>query len=251
MKKILTLIYFMSLALACNSAPKFNSDSVVVSHQIWDELLQKHVDEEGQVDYSGFIASKDSLDAYLAILSANPASDTWSNEERLAYWINAYNAFTVLLIVDNYPLESIRDLHPTIYIPAVRTVWHRKFFKIGGKDMNLDTIEHGILRKEFDEPLIHFGIVCASKSCPSLLNEAYDPKKIDEQLKERAIDFLSDESRNRLSKNEIHLSKIFSWFKGDFTKQGSLIDFLNRYSQVEISEDATIKYLKYDWSLND
>ncbi len=227
------------------------SDSIVVSHQIWDDLLQRHVDKAGNVNYKGFITSKDSLDSYLDLLSLQPSSPEWTEDAQLAYWINAYNAFTVKLIVDNYPVESIQDLHPTFYIPMVRTVWHKEFFKIGGEDMSLDAIEHKILRKQFNEPRIHFAIVCASKSCPKLLNEAFTQDKVRRQLDKQARDFLSDNFRNRLAEKEVYLSKIFSWFKGDFTKEGSLIEFLNKYSSIEISVDADINYLNYDWSLNE
>ncbi len=251
MKNFLRLFLITALFLSCNSVVGFQSDSVEPSHQIWDELLAKHVDDEGHVNYKGFIASMDSLERYLELLSAQPANSNWPEEAQLAYWINAYNAFTVKLIVDNYPLKSIRDLHPTIYIPMVRTVWHKKFFKIGGKDMNLDTIEHEILRKQFNEPRIHFAIVCASQSCPALLNEAYKSIRLSDQLKQQTIAFLGDPTRNKIQTNRVELSKIFSWFKGDFTKSGTLIDFLNSYSRVQISEDADVEFLDYDWSLNE
>ncbi|MTI38173.1 DUF547 domain-containing protein, partial [Fulvivirga lutimaris] len=146
---------------------------------------------------------------------------------------------------------SIQDLHPTIYIPLVRTVWHKKFFKIGGVEMNLDEIEHDILRKEFDEPRIHFAINCASFSCPPLRNEAFTADKIDKQLEEQAVNFVNDSERNKITAERAEISKIFSWFTKDFTKEVSLIQFLNKYSKVELKENARIDYLDYDWSLND
>jgi hypothetical protein len=153
------------------------------SHQAFDELLKKHVTKDGIVDYKGFIQDKAKLEKYLDLLSNNaPDRGKWSKDEQLAYWINAYNAFTVKLIVDNYPVKSIQDFIPTVKIPLVNTVWHIKFFKIGGKEASLDEIEHKILRKEFEEPRIHFAINCASFSCPPLLNEAFFPEKIDQQL---------------------------------------------------------------------
>ncbi|MEN2283169.1 DUF547 domain-containing protein [Algoriphagus sp. SE2] len=223
----------------------------VPNHQVWDELLKKHVDTKGMVDYEGFIKDKAKLDSYLSTLSNNPPNKSvWSEKEQLAYWINAYNAFTVKLIVDNYPTESIRDLGPNFKIPLVRDVWHYNFFTIGGEEFNLDQIEHGILRKEFNEPRIHFAVNCASFSCPPLLNEAFVVSRLDEQFEKQAVNFINDGIRNKVKKDAIQISSIFSWFSGDFTKNGTLIDFLNKYSKVKIDKNAKISYLDYDWNLN-
>lgn len=222
-----------------------------IPHKIFDDLLQKHVSENGQVNYQGFVNDSAKFNSYLTLLSDSAPSEEWSHDEKLAYWINAYNAFTIKLIADNYPVGSITDLHPTLYIPTVYTVWHRKFFKVGGQAMNLDHIEHNILRKEFDEPRMHFAIVCASKSCPALLNRAYTADSLGTQLTAQVKSFLADEFRNKISEDEVELSKIFSWFKGDFTKNGTLIEFINMYSVVQVKENAEIRFLKYDWKLND
>lgn len=222
------------------------------SHQIWDELLQKHVRANGMVDYKGFIKDGEKLQKYLDLLSKGaPDPNKWSRDERLAYWINAYNAFTIKLIIDNYPVESIQDLHPTIKIPLVNTVWHKKFFKIGGEEASLDEIEHDILRKRFDEPRIHFAINCASFSCPPLRAEAYKSEKLDKQLDEMAVRFVNDDKRNDIKADQAEVSKIFSWFTKDFTKNGSLREYLNKYSNVKLNKDADIDYMEYDWSLND
>ena len=169
----------------------------------------------------------------------------------LAYWINAYNGFTVKLIVDNYPVESIKDLGPALKIPLIKDVWHYKFFKIGGQESSLDEIEHSILRKEFEEPRIHFAINCASVSCPPLLNEAFEAETINAQLDKVAKGFINDSSRNKISAEAVQVSSIFSWFKGDFTKNGDLIDFLNKYSKTKIKSNAKISFLDYDWNLNE
>lgn len=222
------------------------------SHEIWDGLLKKHVSQSGIVNYKGFQSDIKKLETYLTLLSSHaPDRTTWSKQEQLAYWINAYNAFTVKLIVDNYPVKSIQDLHPKLKIPLVNTVWHIKFFKIGGKESSLDEIEHKILRKEFNEPRIHFAINCASYSCPKLLNEAFTPEKIEKQLQYVAVDFINDPKRNKITPNAVEISQIFSWFKGDFTENGNIIDYLNRYSKVKINSKAKVSHLKYDWSLNE
>ncbi|WP_194775911.1 DUF547 domain-containing protein [Pararhodonellum marinum] len=250
--KRLIVFACLSFVVSCQGSDLGQNGTKPPSHEIWDGLLRKHVDGEGIVDYKGFIADMDQLDNYLSLISKNaPDRQTWSEQEQLAYWINAYNAFTVKLIADNYPVESIQDLHPKIKIPLVNTVWHIKFFQIGGEDANLDEIEHKILRKEFDEPRIHFAINCASFSCPPLRNEAFVVSKLDQQLDDMAKRFINDPKRNRIQKNQAEISKIFSWFKGDFTKNGSLIDYLNQYSTIRLDPKAKISYMEYDWSLNE
>lgn len=252
-KKILLVVLLLLVAtLVLTSGDK--KERVVVSepidHSTWDSLLKKHVDEEGWVDYKGFIKDKAELQHYLDLLSDHPPTvRTWSESEQLAYWINAYNAFTIKLIIDNYPLESIRDIQ--IGIPGIYTVWHKEFFEIGGSSSSLDEIEHEILRKQFDEPRIHFAIVCASISCPQLRNEAFTADLLETQLQEQGVKFINDPSRNSISQDKVSISKIFSWFKGDFTKNGSLIEFLNRFSSTQISSKAKVNYLDYDWGLNE
>ena len=165
------------------------------SHAIWDELTRKHVDKNGRVDYSGFQEDVVRLDEYLAVLSANAPDPTkWSDEEQIAYWINAYNAFTIKLVADHYPVESIKDIKRGI--PMVNTVWDIKFIEIGGEEYDLNNIEHGILRKDFDEPRIHFAVNCASESCPILRRGAFTAENLDKQLTEQARIFLADESKN-------------------------------------------------------
>lgn len=222
------------------------------SHQTWDQLLKANVSSSGIVDYKGFVKDKAKLEQYLKLISENaPDRKTWSKQEQLAYWINAYNAFTVKLIVDNYPVKSIRDLGPSLKIPLIKDVWHYKFFKIGGVESSLDEIEHSILRKEFEEPRIHFAVNCASVSCPPLLNEAFMASKLEAQLDKVARGFINDSSRNKITADNAQISSIFSWFKGDFTKKGSLIDFLNLYSKVKIKPSAKISHLDYNWNLNE
>jgi hypothetical protein len=125
-----------------------------------------------------------------------------------------------------------------------------EFFKIEGQGYDLSTIEHKILRKDFEEPRIHFAIVCASKSCPRLLNEAYEPEKLEEQLSLQARNFVDDNSKNEIETMEIRISSIFKWFKKDFTRNGSIQEFVSSYSERDFSNSSKVKYLHYDWSLN-
>lgn len=237
---------------SCQSSTLGMAGTTPPSHQTWDQLLKANVSSTGIVDYKGFIKEKAKLEQYLKLISENaPDRKTWSKQEQLAYWINAYNAFTVKLIVDKYPVKSIRDLGPELKIPLIKDVWHYKFFKIGGVESSLDEIEHSILRKEFEEPRIHFAVNCASVSCPPLLNEAFVASKLEAQLDKVASGFINDSSRNKITENNAQISSIFSWFKGDFTKKGSLIDFLNFYSKVKIKPSAKISHLDYNWNLNE
>ncbi len=236
----------------CKSDVPSKDGSDKIDHSLWTALLEKYVNDEGLVNYRGFIRDSVQLNAYLRRLTESSPDDiNWSEKERLAYWINAYNAFTVKLIVDHYPLASIKDIGSAIQIPFVNSPWDIKFIEIEGKKLDLNNIEHSILRKEFDEPRIHFAINCASFSCPTLRKEAYSAEKLDAQLNEQAVTFINDLLRNDIKSNQAELSRIFSWFKGDFTKNGSLKEYINQYSRTKMDDDTKISFRKYDWSLND
>ena len=222
------------------------------SHAQWNALVKKHVAPNGLVNYKGFLKDRQQLNSYLKLLQQGvPNPKTWTKEEQLAYWINAYNAFTVKLIIDNYPLKSIKDLNDKIAIPTVNTIWDDKFFKLGGQPFSLNMIEHGVLRKNFNEPRIHFAINCASISCPELLNEAYTAQNLELQLEKQATRFINDPTKNKLSATNLKVSSIFNWFQEDFVKTGTLTAFLNRYAKIKIRPDATITYLDYNWKLNE
>ncbi|MEL6594031.1 MAG: DUF547 domain-containing protein [Bacteroidota bacterium] len=220
-------------------------------HDVWDHLLNKHV-HGGKVDYQGFQQDRGHLKQYLRLLSDNPPNlKHWSEPERLAYWINAYNAFTVELVLMYYPLDSIKTLGSKLQIPFVNSVWDLRFFEIGGIKMTLNVIEHQILRVHFAEPRIHFAINCASFSCPRLRKEAYTGEDLEEQLEDQAIDFVNDPNKNRISAERVALSQIFQWYEKDFVKQLPLRDYIKQYAQQTISPDSPLEYITYDWSLND
>ncbi len=223
----------------------------LISHELFTVLLRKHVAADGRVNYRAFLKDSTTLNHYLKTLSNNPPAKSWSQAEKLAYWINAYNGFTLQLILRHYPIESIKDIGSKIQIPFVNTPWDIKFIRIGNKWLDLNEIEHGILRKQFVEPRIHFAIVCASISCPKLRNEAYTAATLNHQLESQAEDFINDTSRNKIRPDNIQVSKIFSWFKGDFTQKGTLIHFLNKYSRVKINPNAKVSTLEYHWGLNE
>ena len=221
-------------------------------HDSWNNLLRKYVNEEGMVNYRGFVKDRVQLKKYLNALEKNVPNNTWSSNHRLAYWINAYNAYTIDLILEYYPVKSIKDLGSKIQIPHINSPWDIKFIEIGGEKMDLNNIEHGIIRKQFDEPRIHFALVCAAVSCPKLQNEAFYPKTLEKQLANATREFLADPSKNIfVSEKKARLSKLFSWYGGDFTKGQKLYQFLNKYSKTQLVRDCQITYLDYNWSLNE
>lgn len=223
-----------------------------ISHTSYDGLLQKYVDEKGMVDYKGLGKERPKLKSYLKMIESNPPQKSWTENEKLAYWINAYNAFTLELILDNYPVKSIKDIGATIKIPFVNTPWDIKFINIGDEEYDLNNLEHGIIRKEFEEPRIHFALVCAAVSCPKLQSRAYLPERLDAQLTKAAKDFLADPKKNEIKNGKkAVLSKLFNWYGGDFTKKLSLEEYINQYSETQLSKGADIDWKDYDWALNE
>lgn len=217
------------------------ADDAKITHAKWTALLQKYVAKDGDVNYKGFKKDANQLDNYLDELASNVPTKAWGRNATLAYWINTYNAYTVKLIVANYPTKSIKDINDP---------WGKKFISLGNKKYSLEEIENEILRK-MNEPRIHFAINCASYSCPKLLNEAYTESKMEQQLATATKSFVNDKSKNTITSSKVEVSKIFDWFAGDFKTKGSVIDFLNQYSTVKISDNAQMSYKEYIWTLNE
>ncbi|MFK7810253.1 MAG: DUF547 domain-containing protein [Saprospiraceae bacterium] len=212
-----------------------------VDHAPFDALLRKHVSSSGKVNYKGLKTDQSKLDAYLAALSGNPIQSSWSRNEKMAYWINMYNAFTIKLIVDNYPVESITKLEGG-------KPWDKKWIKSGDATYSLNQIENEILRPRYKEAAIHFAVNCAAKSCPPLLNRAWTANNLQANFKKQAKNFINSAKYNKINSDKVEVSKIFDWYKADF---GNLIDYLNKYSDTKINSDASINYLEYDWALNE
>jgi len=220
------------------------------THSQWTTLLSQYV-HEGRVDYQGFLKEKIILDQYLQELVSPTQKEfrKWTKDQQLAFWINAYNAFTVKIILDRYPVKSIK---------RVPGVWDRFTFNAAGQRVTLNQIEHFILRAEFREPRIHMAIVCASKGCPPLRNEAYMAAKLDEQLDDNATQFFKDPLKAQWNpkKNTLLLSPIFSWFHEDFGSPRNLLLFVKKYLPEEIANQieegkTDVRWLAYDWSLNE
>ncbi|RZP17617.1 MAG: DUF547 domain-containing protein [Flavobacteriales bacterium] len=240
MKKLVVILVVLFLSKK-NFAMEVTSYVTIVNHTTWNQLLKKHVSDQGKVDYLGFKKDLTELNAYLDWLSNSKPSETWSKDQLMAFWINAYNALTIKLIVDRYPISSIKD----IYSP-----WNIKVITIANKKLSLNNIEHDILRKMGD-PRIHFGIVCASISCPKLQNEAFNTQNTNRLLNKASKEFLADSTKNELTTDAVELSKIFKWFAKDFKQEGSLIYFLNKFADIRIASDATISFKDYNWGLNE
>jgi hypothetical protein len=250
---IAVLPFFLLLGnlQACSHPEYMPADTAPVSHGIWDSLLHRHVKENGLVDYKGFIRDSVELNRYLGILSAaQPKSKSWSRAEKMAFWINAYNAFTIKLIVDHYPVKSIKDIKRGI--PFVNTVWDIKFIKIGGETYDLNQIEHGILRPDFKDARVHAAINCASYSCPPLRNEAFVPERLEAQLDDAMRTFVNDPLRNRIKAKRAEISEIFKWFRADFVRDaGSVRKYVNQYAKEKLDANGRIVYPDYQWHLND
>ena len=180
-----------------------------VDNRIYQELLEKYV-RNGQVDYRGFKEEEKELDRYLEVLE-QVDSEALSRDDRFAFYINAYNAWTIKLILTGYPdVKSIKDLGSFF-----RSPWKKKICRIDGEVISLDQIEHGILRPRFKDPRVHFAINCAAKGCPPLRSVPYEGTNLDQQLDEMAAAFINDPSRNRLERNTLYASRIFDWFEED------------------------------------
>lgn len=218
------------------------NSEVNLDHSQWDILLKKYVSNDGLVNYVGFKNERETLNGYLNMLSSQQPDINWSVQELLAYYINVYNAFTVDLILENYPVNSIKDISGP---------WTRGIVPIGKNRLSLAGIENGVLRK-MNEPRIHFAINCASISCPNLLNEAYTAAKINEQLNKAGQGFINS-SKNDINTDNPRLSLIFDWYRKDFMVDGeqNVITYINQFSRTKISSDATIDYKEYNWNLNE
>ncbi|WP_372660436.1 DUF547 domain-containing protein [Hydrogenophaga sp.] len=238
------------------------------SHSAWNVLLQKHVrwlpdGKQSRVDYKSFAANRAALKEVLQAFSAVPkaAFDGWSAPQQMAFLINAYNAFTVELVLNAYPqLQSIKDLGSLFQSP-----WKKKFFSLLGEPRHLDWIEHEQLRPNYNEPRVHAAVNCASIGCPALRDEAFTAAKLPAQLEDGMRRFLGDRNRNRVAKGQLEVNEIFKWFREDFEKghQGfhRLEDVFARYAEQlsDLTTEQTalrarqlpVRFLDYDWSLND
>ena len=241
------------------------------SYTAWDALLKKHVkwlpdNRQSRVHYAGMAADRAALDAVLASWSSVPLAtfNSWGRAEQMAFLINAYNGFTIALILTQHPqLKSIKDLGSVL-----QSAWKKKFFTLLGEERHLDWIEHEQLRPRYQDWRVHAAMVCASIGCPALRPEAYSAARLSAQLDDGFNRFMADRTRNRFADGKLHVSAIFKWFKQDFELASAangaskqLSDVLAKYADLLADAPADrekirakavdVVYLDYDWSLND
>ena len=252
-------------ALTANESTTQDSKPTSFDHSMLTQLLERHVKKD-RVDYKGLLRDKAMLDAYTKKLSATTKKqyDTWSKNEQFAFWINVYNAYTLELILDHYPVASINDLAKGDVGPWDQPLIPMRAFQPDGKDrdLTLNDVEQRILRPVFKDARVHAAVNCASKGCPPLRNEAFEGKRLDKQLDEQMRTFLAATGRNRFDKanKKIVLNSIFEWYADDFAdpKRGTTrADFLIHFAPASAGPDkswiksAKVTFESYDWSLND
>lgn len=233
MKKGICFIFLFSVIYATSIA------QCNIDYKKYEDLLQKYVSENGEVDYIHFKNAEKELSAYIKYLSDHEPKNNCNKNEKLAYWINLYNAATLQLLLQNYPLKSITLLDKG-------KTWDVKRIKVGSKTYSLNDIENGIIRKGFKEPRIHFALNCGAKSCPPLYNHAFVAEKLNTQLDNRTKNFINNSNFNQIEKNKLSISKIFDWYGKDF---GNIKNFINKYSKV-LTEINTPNFNEYNWDLN-
>lgn len=222
-----------------------NAATNVLDHSAWDELLKKHVNEKGFVNYTAFKKDHGVLNNYLQYLNDNAPIKTTSINEQFAYYINLYNAATVDLILENDIPASIKDISGPL-----GQVWLVEHVMINNKAYSLAAVEKNVLQ-QMGDPRIHFAINCASFSCPKLQNQAFTAVNINTLMEKGASEFVNTDKNDLSSPANPKLSKIFDWYKSDFTDTGvSVIEYINKYADSPIKPDASITYKEYDWSLN-
>ncbi len=257
-------------ALLTGSTASYGQNSGNFDNQYasWDALLKKHVkwlpdNKQSRANYKGFAADRAELKKVLDALSAvaKPEFDAWSRPQQMVFLINAYNAFTVELILTRYPdMKSIKDLGSFVSSP-----WKKKFFTLLGEERHLDWIEHEQLRPRYADPRVHVAVNCASIGCPALFPEAFTVARLDAQLEDGMRRFLGDATRNRYTDGKLEVSQIFKWFKEDFEKGhkgfSKVEDVFAKYADQLTAAPAdrekiraksvSVTHLDYDWSLND
>lgn len=261
MKFFCSLACALALLSIATAAPAAGLDNAQ-----WDGLLQRHVrvldsGNATQVDYAGMLAEREQLGEYLAAIAAVKPKlfASWSKADQLAFLINAYNAWTLELVLNGNPrIDSIKDLGSLFQSP-----WKQQFINLLGKTRSLDELEHELIRGEhgYQEPRVHFALNCASIGCPALRAEAYSGTRLEQQLNDAQQHFLADRSRNRLKGESLQVSSIFKWYREDFelngqdlaaylATQANSLSLTPTQRQQLLDGQIEIEFLDYDWRLN-
>ena len=224
-----------------------NDGTAKFDHTKFDELLKANVDGDGWVDYAAIQKDSAKLDEYIESIKTAKMDD-FGRDDRLAFLINSYNAFTIKLLTEKYPIASIKD------IPAENR-WDGVRWNLAGKTVSLNQIEHEYVRPHFKEPRIHFSLVCGAAGCPPLRNEAFNGDTLEEQLAGQST-YVHDHAtwfQYDKEKNQVSLTKLYDWYGGDFIQvDGSIFDFIRKHSdKLKDVESPSIVWLDYDWNLND
>ncbi len=264
----LTLVLLLTVGLVGTGQSTVAKNSFDHNHQLYSEILQSNV-KTGMVNYKKLKKTPKSLNAYLFKLSRVKKSqfNQWSKQQQLAFLINLYNATTLKLIIDHYPLTSIKRIGNWLRGP-----WDQPVVKLFGKRITLNNLEHQVIRQRYNEPRIHLALVCAAKGCPVLRNEAYTAKKLNAQLNSQTKQLLRNPFKFRIDRQAkiVYISPIFKWYGGDFIskyspkngfngfnkQQQSVMNFCSKYlapreQQLLRKGGYSIKFLSYDWSLNE
>jgi len=265
--------FLMAAALFSATSTLYAFDS---SHTLWDQALKKY-NHHGLVDYQALKLNSNDLNNYLKSLASvpQPEYNSWKKEEKIAFWINAYNVFTWKAIIDHYPIKSSflkSARYPKNSIRQIKGVWDKLKFSAAGQKLTLNQIEHEILRKKFNEPRIHMALVCAAMACPPLRMEAFKGTQLNDQLEDQSRQFMNNPEKFKIdeAKGIVYLSSIFDWFGKDFIKtygtddkytgkgkkQRAVLNFAHAFLGTDDqkyldSNQYKVKYLKYDWTLNE
>ncbi|MFT5207018.1 MAG: hypothetical protein ACI9CF_000763 [Candidatus Omnitrophota bacterium] len=229
----------------------------------FNSFLNDYYHSGGKIDYAQAQKNSDKLNIFIASIEALEESEYngWQVNDKIAFWINVYNAAMINLVLENYPIKKTFGLkavsYPSNSVQQIKDVWDRGVVWVFGRSMSLNDIEHGTLRRDFNEPRIHFGLVCASIGCPTLRKSAFVGDDLNSQLNEQAYLFINNPIRVRydVNTNKLYLSPIFKWFRKDFETQGGIKVFLKKhlpeFDANDINAQTGIKWLSYDWSLNE
>jgi hypothetical protein len=277
MSRSLAAAAVLSAALVCAGAAPAQDREAGFDYGDYAAVLSTYVNDLGMVDYKGLKANSARLRTFVRALGMQSRAEynQWTDQEKIAFWINAYNGLTLKAIIDNYPIKPTfpaRLRYPNNSIRQIKGIWDGFEFRVMGRAMTLEDIEHGTLRKDFEEPMIHMALVCAAMGCPPLRNEPYEGSKLTDQLADQVRKFMGNSRKFRVDRGggDVYLSPIFKWFGEDFVakygtstkfsgpdeEERAVLNFVSRYlapgdrAYLETGS-YDIEYLDYDWTLNE
>jgi uncharacterized protein DUF547 len=216
-------------------------------HEAFNGVVQKYVNDHGKIDYKALKADRNDLERYLVALgktSPHQEPDAFPTEQdKLAYWINGYNAYVMYAVTERPQMKSVND--------DPKNFFYFTEYKFGNENWSLYKLENEVVRKEFKEPRVHFALNCASGGCPELPNEAFMPDKVEEQLAREATRFCANDKKVRIKDpNTVDVSQIFEWYGDDFKASGGPIAFCKKWGRADLPDNATVQFIPYDWALN-